>query len=510
MDRTACPALPGFPGWCHRAVGLGTAGLLLLGSARGQPPTGRSAGVPVSQLSPAAVAPATLPAPQALHGHAAPSVADAAPKLVPITLDTVLRLAEGQNAQISLARARVDEAYAQRDLASAGWLPNVYFGTAYYRHEGGIANEDGTLTHSSFSTLFGGAELSSKLDLKEFAYQKVNAERGVWQQRGELSRISSETLLDAANTYIDLLAARTGEGVALALQNDLEKVRDRARRALPALPETQVEYRRVEAQARVVERSLVNFRQQAARASAKLVYLLGVNPCVTLVPADEQLVPLELVDVSAPVCDLVAQVLANGPGIQEMEGLLALVQESMRRAEGPGKYLPVFETRMSEGGFGTGPGDRQDWDNRWDLGIQARWNLTNLLTRGERQRILQAKSAQAQLAYRDLREKLTASVQESREVILGEHEQIRLSREQIQEARKAFDLSWDRLQNAVGGSSASEVQLSLQSFAEAQVDYLQALRELDKAEVRLMILLGWASSHAPAGTNCPGGCRRAQ
>src|SRR5438477_6316071 len=77
--------------------------------------------------------------------HASPAT-----KEVAINLDTVLRLAEGQNAQIALARARVQEAYTQKDVAANSWLPAINVGPAYYRHEGGIAFEDGTLIHSSF------------------------------------------------------------------------------------------------------------------------------------------------------------------------------------------------------------------------------------------------------------------------------------------------------------------------------------------------------------------------
>src|SRR5205085_5040776 len=124
-------------------------------------------------------------------------------------------------------------------------------------------------------------------------------------------------------------------------------------------------------------------------------------------------------DASVPSSELVAQVLASGPGIREMEGLLALIQESTERSAGASKYLPIFEVRMAEGGFGAGAGDRMDWDNRWDLGLQARWNLSDFFTRCERQRALQAKVQQAHLAYQDLRGKLTLGVQDSHETIVA-------------------------------------------------------------------------------------------
>ena len=55
----------------------------------------------------------------------------AAARSLPISLDTVLRLAEEQNGQVAIARERVLEATAEKNVKH--WLPDVYVGTAYYR-----------------------------------------------------------------------------------------------------------------------------------------------------------------------------------------------------------------------------------------------------------------------------------------------------------------------------------------------------------------------------------------
>jgi outer membrane protein TolC len=418
-------------------------------------------------------------------------------KVLPISLDAIFRLAEQQNAQIGVARARVQEASAAADLAAQGWLPSLYVGAAYYRHEGGIANEDGTLTHSSFSSLFGGLEITSKLDLKEFAYQKVSAERALWQREGELSKITHETVLEAAETYIDMLAAHEGEIIALNLQKDLEDLVKRAQDRVMAEPGAAVEVPRIQAQLYAVQQRIVQLRARITQASAKLAYLLGIDPTVTLVPVDERLVPLELVNAAVPVENLVGQVLSNGPGVREMQGLLSLIHESIDKSNGPGKYLPIFELRAAEGGFGTGPGDSQTWDNRFDLGLQARWNLTELFTSCERQRILHAKTAQAHLAYDDLQGKLTAGVQESREAILLGRDQIRLGQSAIDQSREAHRLSDERLKHNVAGSSPSEVLLTLQSTLATEASYINAVRDFDRAELRLLLLLGPVNGHLP-------------
>ncbi len=384
-------ALPDIGGWLMSKACFG--GLTLLGLGCGQ-------------FAPSRV----LSAEPAYLASLKASAQSAPTKEIAINLDTVFRLAEEQNLQVALARSRVWEACAERSLASNTWLPSFHVGTTYQRHEGGIANEDGTLTHSSFSTLFAGLELNGRLDLREAVYQKVNSERQLWQHKGELRRITTETLLDASSTYIDLLAAKTGEAIAVGMQMRVQSLLERAENLAKTEPGARVEVARIKAQLKARELLISELRQGAARGSTKLAYLLGLDPCSTLVPVDERLVPLELVNADSPVCDLVAQALAAGPGIHEMEGLLALIHDSIERSKGPGRLFPILEMHMAEGGFGTGPGARQDWDNRWDFGVAARWNLMEHLTRCDRERVIQAKTEQAHLAYQDLRAKLTAGI----------------------------------------------------------------------------------------------------
>ena len=162
-----------------------------------------------------------------------------------------------------------------------------------------------------------------------------------------------------------------------------------------------------------------------------------------------------------------------------------------------------IEVRMAEGIFGTGPGGRSDWDNRWDFGISARWNLMEHFTRCDRERIIQAKAEQAHLAYQDLRAKLTAGVHEARAAILSGREQIQVTQRQINEAQRAHRLSDDRLKNNIAGSSASEVLLSLQQFSLARASYVNVVRAYDKAQLRLLILLGTPGDRFATDGNCP-------
>jgi outer membrane protein TolC len=433
-----------------------------------------------------------LPAPEMRTPVPDPSPS---PKVLPVNLDTVFRLAQNQNVRINLAREKLQEAFANKALADKSWLPQILIGPSYYRHEGGISNEDGTITRSSFGALFAGMELDGKLDLREATYRKVDAERKVWQQRGELSRMTSDNLLDAATTYIDLLTARSAEAIALEVQDKLERLLDQAKKRAEVEPGARVEVDRVAAELAAQRQVLRKVREGAAAASAKLAYLIGVDPCAELVPTDPQLVPIHFVDASRPCRDLVAQAQTNGPGVREMERLLNVIQNAMDKAKGPGRFLPAFEVQLAEGAFGTGPGDGMAWDNRLDIGLHARWNLTQLLTARDQQRLAQSKYNQAQLSYQDLRGRLAMGVQEARESSLSNADQFHEAQGQIESSRSAYKRSQVRLNENIKGS-VSEVLLSIRSLGGAQLNYLQAVRDYDRAQLRLLILLGGADGGA--------------
>src|SRR4029077_20933765 len=84
--------------------------------------------------------------------------------------------------------------------------------------EGGIQNENGTITRSSFGALWPGVDIHTAFDVREATFHRIDAERKRWQQQGELSKVDNEQLLQAAEAYIDLLTARSGEAVAQELE----------------------------------------------------------------------------------------------------------------------------------------------------------------------------------------------------------------------------------------------------------------------------------------------------
>jgi outer membrane protein TolC len=417
-----------------------------------------------------------------------PAGAPAAPAAVPVDLDAVFRLAEGQNSQIALAREKVDESLIENAIAAKGWLPNVTAGIGYYRHEGGIQNEDGTLTRSSTGALFPGVELRTELDLRQATFARIQTERNRLQQQGELAKVSHETLLEAADAYIDLLTARRGEAVAHELE---ELKRDLLKRAEAGVKEGGaflLEGVQTEMTGEAV--AAAKLHHQGDAAAAKLAYLLGLDPCADLVPVDETLTPIDLVDATPPTCDLVARALRDGPGVKELEGLLNLIQSGLAEMDSPLRFLPTLCLCVNEGAFGAGPDDNLTWANRLDVGLQARWNLTEWVTARDKKRLAYSKERQVELSLKDLRGKLTAGVKEAREAILSGREQLRQGRETVEHAGKAYDLSKKRLEQGAAGASVAEVLQAVRGLELAHLNYISAVNAYNKAQVRLLLLLG--------------------
>jgi outer membrane protein TolC len=432
------------------------------------------------------------------------------PAALPISLDVVLRLACEQNSQLALAREKLNEASAQQAVADLAWLPNIYLGTAYWRHEGGIQDFEGNLIHSSYGGIFAGTKIEVEFDPKDAAFQRVNASRQVWQRRGELSKITSETLLEAATTYIDLLLARTSEAIAVQLEKNEAELLKSARDLAEKEPPSRVQAEGIEAETFGHRQAIAKVHQQGDAAALKLAQLLGLDPNVKLMPVDDRLAPFAIADATSPVEDLVSRALDSGPGVRELQGLLGVVQSAVDKAKGPTMLLPVFELRVAEGAFGAGPGDDMRWDNRLDVAVQARYNLTDFCKGREQQRVAESKLQQIYLTQQELRQKLKVGVHEARSAIHAGEQQIRYGAEQIRRACKTYQLSDERrfkFADLKDKLNEAQVLRALRTLELAHLRYLEAVSAYDKAQLRLLVLTGAVSCEtqppSPQPSNLP-------
>ncbi len=440
------------------------------------------------------IVPAPRPHETVIEQPACPvAVADAVKdgRPVPICLDTVLRLAQDKNGQVRLARMKLADAETDQEWANKRWLPDLSVGMAAYHHDGGIQDFQGDIVRSTYNSAIAGLEVAGKYDWKEILLRRVEAERRVWQQRGEVSKLTSENLLDASTTYIDLLSARTGVAVSEETEGRLKELLEQAKALAKVDPGTSVEVSRIETELMAQSVLSVKLREASKGAAAKLAYLLGLDPCCEFIVADKKLLPINLIDAEQPTPVLVEYALTRGPGVRELEGLLHSVEEARNTNYGWSHWLPSIELCMVEGGYGASPaGQDFTWTNRFDLGVHMRWNLSEFVYAKQRRQQADANIEQVHLSYQDLRAKLTLGVQEARDAIHSGREQVQLAERHITYAEESYKLSSARLKENIKGRSTSEVLLAMRALGGARLEYLQAVRDLDKANLRLFILVG--------------------
>ena len=228
----------------------------------------------------------------------------------------------------------------------------------------------------------------------------------------------------------------------------------------------------------------------ARRAELKLLYLLSL-PCEgEVVPLDTQLAQFHLVDLKQQPGQLVDQALRSGPGVQELANLVAIVGDGSYESHKGEHIFPVLEMSVGEGLFGAGPGSRLGFDNRLDMGFSARWNLTNLHLKREQDRVRQSQVQQVQLAFEDLKAKLVLGVRETFESLKSNEEQIGFALTNMERAEQNYQLSEARFRQNIKGASPSEVLLAIRTMNAAKLSYLNAIRDYDKAQIRLFALVG--------------------
>lgn len=361
----------------------------------------------------------TLPAPDALSVPLIPGTTMA--KTVLVNFDSVMRRTFENNGEILVARERVRESEAALDAALKSCMPQA---------------------------------------LRKDTFKKPVAEATVWRRRVELRKTENDNLQDAANTYFDWLTAARGEAVARELIEFEDKLLTRSRK-LVQLGEkpVQVVVESVETAINGHRQAVLKLRQQNEAAAFKLAYLMGMNG--SLPTTNETLMPFDRADTTVAVEVLVRQAQDNGPGVRELQGLIASIQQGIEQARGAQRICEHTGAPLVCG----------------------------------RLQMAQSQLQQAQLSLQNLQTKLRAGVEEAYSAIVIGREQIARAADAIEHAAETYRLMDRRMteQNAevsMRNNTYNAVLSSIQQLSQAHNNYLNAVDNYDKSQARLLLLLG--------------------
>lgn len=449
------------------------------------------------------------PAQATLALPSTPAVAAPA-KPLPINLPTALQLSDARPVDVAAAAERIRVAAAQLEQARVLWLPSITLGFEYNRHDGKIQNIDGQVIDASRSSLMFGAGSgignSAILNVNDAIFAPLVARQTMRARRADQQAVQNDTVVAVTDAYFTVQQAR-GElaGAIEATRRTADLVR-RTEKLAPGLVPT-LEVTRAEAELARRRQAEELARERWQVAGAELLRVLRLDPTSQVEPVEPPNLRVELVDPTRTVDELIPVALTSRPELAsrqaQVQATLAMLRQEKLRPLVPsvlirGWSTPVTGT-LAAGVFAGGTnGTIGNTGLRGDIDAQLLWQFDNLGF-GNRARTHQ-REAERRLAIIDLfrtQDQVAADVAQAyartqhaaRRVELAEKE-VRLAADSADKNLAALGetrRSGELLQTLV---RPQEAVASVQSLAQAYVDYFTAVADFNRSQFQLYRALG--------------------
>ena len=457
---------------------------------------------------------ARLGAPQPLSasdsiGVAAPSSPESGERPLPITLPSALQLANVQPIDIQLAAQRIEVATAALERAKVLWVPTLYLGGDYFRHDGQVQDVTGNVAGTSKQSLMLGAGPSMVFALSDAIYAPLVEKQVVRARAAGLQTARNDSMLAVAEAYFDVQQAR----------GELAGAEDAARRGADVVRRTELlaaggdgiiaELDVVRARADYARRdqALDAARQRWRIASAELVRVLRLDSSAVVQPLEPPNLQVTLVPPEASLDSLIPIGLTNRP---ELASQQALVQATLARIRQE-KMRPLIPSLLLRGastnptgtfGFGYFGGGvnsgMRDFNARTDLDFQVVWELQNLgLGNAARVHERQAENQVALLELFRTQDRIAAEIAQAHALSqsaasrLGKAEEgLRLAVDSANKHVEGLGLTKSSGKLIVLVIRPQEVLAAIQALAQSYDDYYLAVADYDRAQFRLYRALG--------------------
>jgi outer membrane protein TolC len=457
-------------------------------------------------------APAPRPLPPDRPNVPAPppltTIATAGGKPYPINLPTAMKLGNVRNLDIQLATRQLQSAAAQLQGARVLWLPNLFFGVDYNRHDGPIQQIDGPVIDASRSSFMVGGAPYAVFAIADAIFQPLAARQTVRARQAQVQAAANDTLVALTQAYFNLQQAR-GElaGYLDALQY-AEDLLGRLDKLAPGLAPS-LEVNRARSLAARLRQTALQSQNNWRAASAELLRVLYLDPTLVVEPVEPPHLRVSLLPLDKPVDDLIPIALTNRP---ELAAQQALVQASLRllRLEKMRPLMPSLLLRgwstpvtgtLAFGYFGGGTNsDLSNFNMRQDWDIQALWTLQNFGLGNRaliRQRTADNRAALVEL-FR-VQDRVAAEVVQAYALAQTAASRISETEAELREAQTLVRENLTALGHTQRLGEGGPIQLvtrplevvtAVQMLQQAYADFYQAINDYNRAQFQLYRALG--------------------
>ncbi len=486
--------------------------------------TGTFAGQEVSPppMDPAALAPPATPTPVATPNLPAVPATQPGDRPLAINLPTALQLAGANPLDIALATQRLQAASAELQRANVLWLPTVYLGADYFRHDGQIQDVAGKVFGISKSSFMVGATPNMVFAVTDAIYAPLAARQFVRARQGEVQAARNDSLLSVAEAYFIVQQARgevAGSVDAVRRTEDLVKRVEKLAEGLTPAVEKNRALTELARRRQAVEAAYERWQT----ASAELNRLLRLDPSALAAPMEAPNLRVDLIDLNHPVDDLIPVALTYRPELASQQAVvqatLARIRQEKVRPLVPSVVIRGAATNpagtLAGGYFGGGINDNlSNFGARNSIDFQLLWEFQNLGFGNQalvRQR--EAENQQAILALFRTQDIVAAEVVQAYAQASRAVKRLRQAEEGLKNALVTVEKNLEGLQQTrnVGGVLVlvfrpQEVVAAIQSLDQAYRDYYGATADANRAQFRLYRALGQPAQYLAQQPNGPPVC----
>lgn len=478
------------PGHLPPAYRLGLCllgGTLLLSCSETTRPEAATDSV-AEKAAPVGTDPAEKPAP--------PPVPDDPDATYRIDLDSALQLAAGRNLDLARSVERARLAAAQSDQARLSILPDLNAGANFAKQHGLLQEIGGAPIDTERVSRSAGLGTASgvpgvwlDLSVGSAIFEPLAAQQDRKAAEAAAQAHEHQVLADAAAGYFELVRAHGRLRIAREIESASQKLAQATEDFAQAGEGLEADAQRALATHLLRQGDTADAQAQLRQRSAALARLLHLPVTLTLIPATDSIAATHLVDPDESPGRLVATALRCRPETVAMQAEVAAAAHRFT-AQKIQPFLPNLAAGYSNFEFAAGRGSSTERsDARDEVAALIYWKLDGLgLGNQAATRERESELALARLDESRLLDDIAYQVTTLRADLLARRDRLSLGQKAATHARKAYQLTTERLQQSQG--LPIEALASIQTLAEARQAEISAVLDYNIAQHRLLAALG--------------------
>jgi outer membrane protein TolC len=417
-----------------------------------------------------------------------------------------MRLSDARPLVIQAAFASEMTSYGLLQQAQVLWLPDLYLGSDYQRHDGGAQRTTGDVAINDRNQFLAGGGLKAVFALTDALYAPLAA-RQIYRARNyDVQAAKNDALLSMTDAFFSVQQAR---GVLAGYEDTVIK----GRKLLTTVESLSkglaapIEIQRAQTTLADLEQQAADARRDWRISSANLTRILRLNPAAVINPLEPPQLKVTVVPPEESVDQLIPQGLTYRP---ELASQQAIVQATVARLKEE-RMRPLIPSLVLQGT--SNPGDtlgggfyeanvtgspptstgRSDWD------FQVVWQLQNLGAGNAglvRQR--QGEQRQAMVELFRIQDQVAAEVDQAYAQVVAAQTRIKEAEYGLAAAEESFAGNLKGLSQTI--QVANELQLvirpqevtaALIQLQQAYGNYYSSVNDYNRAQFRLYHALGY-------------------